>query len=185
MHTVMEGGREGWTVIDLGALSGTVVNGKQKNKATLEDGDEVVMGGLSLTIRLLEEPPWFFSDEAKPLRAEVLQTPRDEAPRAVFADWLLERADPMGELIRCQLAGQAPPEPFMESFVVGHLPLLVRDWKVRRGFLEAIRVKADNFGKLLPEELMRVHPLDQVMLDDDTDNVAARATALGLKVLPF
>lgn len=33
------------------------------------------------------------------LFAEIVQAPHDDAPRLVYADWLLERGDPRGELI--------------------------------------------------------------------------------------
>lgn len=35
---------------------------------------------------------------------EIWQTPLDDGPREVFADWLLERGDPWGELITLQIA---------------------------------------------------------------------------------
>lgn len=43
--------------------------------------------------------------------AEIYATPEADAPRSVYADWLLERGEPRGELISLQLAraaGQAP-----------------------------------------------------------------------------
>ncbi len=45
--------------------------------------------------------------------AEVWAAPLEDGPREVFADWLLERGDPRGELITLQLArarGTAAPE---------------------------------------------------------------------------
>jgi uncharacterized protein (TIGR02996 family) len=39
-----------------------------------------------------------------PLIAEILLNPEDDAPRSVYADWLLDRGDPRGELIQIQCA---------------------------------------------------------------------------------
>jgi len=54
--------------------------------------------------------------EAKPkadphgeaLLQAVYDAPADDHPRGVYADWLLERNDPRGEVISAQLAGQSP-----------------------------------------------------------------------------
>src|SRR6185436_17673072 len=42
------------------------------------------------------------SDERDALLQAVLAAPDDDAPRLVFADWLLERGDPLGEFITLQ-----------------------------------------------------------------------------------
>jgi uncharacterized protein (TIGR02996 family) len=42
------------------------------------------------------------------LLATVYANPTDDGARAVYADWLLERGDPHGELISAQLAGDEP-----------------------------------------------------------------------------
>lgn len=41
---------------------------------------------------------------AEDFMAEIWATPDDDGPREVFADWLIERGDPRGELITLQLA---------------------------------------------------------------------------------
>lgn len=38
------------------------------------------------------------------LMAQIVEAPEDDAPRLVYADWLLERDDPRGELLRLQCA---------------------------------------------------------------------------------
>jgi uncharacterized protein (TIGR02996 family) len=45
-------------------------------------------------------------DRAAELVAQVVAAPDDDAPRLVYADWLIERGDPLGELIQlqCRLA---------------------------------------------------------------------------------
>lgn len=42
------------------------------------------------------------------LLADIYRHPADDGPRAVYADWLIERGDPRGELIVLQLANQRP-----------------------------------------------------------------------------
>ena len=41
---------------------------------------------------------------AEDFMAEIWASPEDDGPREVFADWLIERGDPRGELITLQLA---------------------------------------------------------------------------------
>ena len=43
--------------------------------------------------------------------AEIWAAPLEDAPREVFADWLLERGDPRGELITLQLARARATDP--------------------------------------------------------------------------
>src|SRR5579862_3514386 len=43
----------------------------------------------------------------------ILESPDDDAPRLIYADWLEERDDPRGEFIRvqCELAQMATDDP--------------------------------------------------------------------------
>jgi carbon storage regulator len=52
------------------------------------------------------EPPPPRSPEERPFLQAVLEVPDDEGTRLVFADWLEERGDPLGEFLRnqCRLA---------------------------------------------------------------------------------
>ncbi|HJL04437.1 MAG TPA: TonB family protein [Polyangiaceae bacterium LLY-WYZ-15_(1-7)] len=52
MHAVVEVTGDAVHVIDLGSASGTFVNGQRINKARLEDGDELRLGGARLVLRL-------------------------------------------------------------------------------------------------------------------------------------
>lgn len=49
------------------------------------------------------------TNDAGLLRA-IHSRPRDDAPRRVYADWLLEREDPRGEFINLQLASPSDPK---------------------------------------------------------------------------
>ncbi|MBL8956574.1 MAG: TIGR02996 domain-containing protein, partial [Myxococcaceae bacterium] len=51
------------------------------------------------------------SKTAEALLADVYAAPDDDAPRRVYADFLLERGDPRGELITLQLARPVGTEP--------------------------------------------------------------------------
>jgi len=82
------------------------------------------------------------------LLAECLANPDDDAPRLVYADALLERADPRGELIQLQLrAEQAPPpeadvkraaaiQRKHEKAWLGDLTRITKLRVFRRGFLD-------------------------------------------------
>jgi len=89
--------------------------------------------------------------EAALLRA-VRDTPDDDAPRLVYADWLSERGDPRGELIVLQCARAAtgaPPSPCEEALLdaygrawLGAIePCVARGGaRFARGFLDACRL---------------------------------------------
>jgi uncharacterized protein (TIGR02996 family) len=91
----------------------------------------------------------------------VLETPEDDAPRLVFADWLQEHGDPRGELISVQCMLAAGPEyPAQRN----HLRETERDllkthgddwaarakpiatsWVFRRGFIDQVTADAKKF----------------------------------------
>lgn len=52
-------------------------------------------------------------NDAEPFIAEIVANPHDDAPRLIYADWLEERGDPLGEFIRvqCQLAQLPRTDP--------------------------------------------------------------------------
>ncbi len=56
MHAVMEMSDSGEVhIIDLGSAKGTVVNGKKVNKAAINDGDVIVLGGVELRVSIGQE----------------------------------------------------------------------------------------------------------------------------------
>jgi uncharacterized protein (TIGR02996 family) len=71
-----------------------------------EDLQQLLEGKLG-GCRVRTDPP--FSDAPKPGEAAILRDPEDEAAYLVLADWLEERGDPQGELIRVQQALAAKP----------------------------------------------------------------------------
>ena len=83
------------------------------------------------------------------LLAQVYAAPDDDAPRAVYADWLLEHGDPRGEFIALQLlraqGGGTPEQADRErALLVAHaaawlapLPIRAAGVRFERGFVSA------------------------------------------------
>jgi uncharacterized protein (TIGR02996 family) len=182
IHAVMERTGDVWVLIDLGSADGTIVNGKKVNKATISDGDVVDTGGVTLRFDRLEGPPVYASPESVARRAGILAHPADDGERLVYADWLVERGDPIGELIQAQLGG---PDPSVvaraaelaarwEAFVVGDPEAKLLEWQVRGGFLDVIRVtdvvlRADEL-----QTFARRHPLSRILCPELSGGERAR-----------
>ncbi len=100
------------------------------------------------------------SEEA--LRAQILETPEDDAPRAVLADLLTDRGDPRGEFIAIQLAHARRPDAALAARADALLREHGRHWArihhdeaavtFRRGFVESVRV----FSPTITPELSRL-----------------------------
>src|SRR5947208_11915649 len=91
----------------------------------------------------------------------MLETPDDDTPRLVYADWLEERGDPRSEFIRvqCAVARIAADDQRCHALQAREKQLLTehaRDWCVplglepdqcefRRGFVEAVEIHAARF----------------------------------------
>ncbi|MGN6104638.1 MAG: TIGR02996 domain-containing protein [Kofleriaceae bacterium] len=113
------------------------------------------------------------------LVAAIANAPDDDAPRSVYADWLMERGDPLGELIavQCALArADATDEPLADEPTALALEAALRErhaarllvplralaqlgYELRRGFVE--HVVALREGDLLEhaDELAVAAPL--------------------------
>jgi FHA domain-containing protein len=50
IHSVIEVGQEGVSIIDMGSAEGTFVNGKRVSKGPLKRGDEIKLGGLRIVV---------------------------------------------------------------------------------------------------------------------------------------
>ncbi len=88
----------------------------------------------------------------------ILESPDDDLPRLVYADWLTDQGNPRGEFIhvQCLLAGMTEDDPRRAMLEVrerelldrhqdewlGALRPLVRRWTFRRGFLDEVAVPA-------------------------------------------
>jgi uncharacterized protein (TIGR02996 family) len=93
----------------------------------------------------------------------ILDSPDDDAPRLVFADWLEEQGNPRGEFIRlqCQRAKLTKYDPEWPGLLARESALLKqfeKDWskpvlryveeaQYRRGFIEHVRASASKLLK--------------------------------------
>jgi carbon storage regulator CsrA len=119
-----------------------------------------------------EPPPR--TPEGMAFRQAILEEPDDEGIRLIFADWLQERGDPLGEFIRvqCRLA-KLPPEDAARQGLAqqqrlledehgalwrAYLPPVLRPATFERGFVEAAELTARQF-LAHAEELFAAAPL--------------------------
>lgn len=85
-------------------------------------------------------------DEAS-LLAAVYAKPADDAPRQVYADFLMERGDPRGEFISLQLSGSDPKKEKAllkehgKKWLGGIAPVVGASFEFRRGFLSKALAK--------------------------------------------
>jgi uncharacterized protein (TIGR02996 family) len=83
------------------------------------------------------------------LLAQVYSDPAADGPRLVYADWLLQRGDPRGELVALQLSGINPrrAKQLVKSHArqwLGPIASIVREPVFERGFLAACTVEAET-----------------------------------------
>lgn len=102
------------------------------------------------------------------LRAAIEASPHDEAARRVYADWLLEREDPRGELVLVQLERHREPlrrrmTEDREARLFRRLPALSRDatWLFDRGEqgLDIELARFDELERLAPRWLRVAWPV--------------------------
>src|SRR5262245_22622152 len=109
----------------------------------------------------------------------VIDSPDDDAPRLIYADWLEERGDPRCEFIRlqCALAKLPQDDPGREGLQTRERELLAehrKEWlrplrrllddcEFRRGFVEAGSADAQVFVRRAGD-LFRATPLRRVKL---------------------
>lgn len=109
----------------------------------------------------------------------ILDHPHDDGPRLIYADWLMENADPRGEFIhvQCRLATMALDDPERPALLAREKALLtthgaawlepvqrlVDEARLRRGFVEDVNVGAAKFLKHA-ERLRRRAPVVRLAL---------------------
>jgi uncharacterized protein (TIGR02996 family) len=100
------------------------------------------------------------------LRAAVVASPDDDAPRLVYADWLIERGDPRGELIRlqCERQGEALRHELWQT-VAGELAPWTSEDGIRRGFVESLAIP---MGELAARgaAILATHPIRELRFTD-------------------
>ena len=97
-HFALERDGAGWQVSDWGSTNGTAVNGARVQTRRLADGDVISV----LEVGLVFEE----RDEVRNpgLEAAIAARPGSPEPVKVWADWLLEHGDPLGEHLARALA---------------------------------------------------------------------------------
>src|SRR5690349_11019619 len=113
------------------------------------------------------------------LVAAIAAAPDDDAPRLVYADWLLDRGDPRGELVVAQCALdriEATDGPRGEtralrervrSLIALHRPtwlepildVMVGDFELRRGFVEHVTLFVPSLDAATQPRLRDAAPL--------------------------
>ncbi len=126
-----------WRLRPLAPEAESQVNGVQLGwPRPLFRGDRLQLGPVQL--RYMEEAP----QEHPGLMAAVLAHPDDAAARQVWADWLLERGDPLGErLARAHRGESVDHEPWIgplwDRFLAGELEIGWREGLIRTATLRA------------------------------------------------
>jgi uncharacterized protein (TIGR02996 family) len=109
----------------------------------------------------------------------ILDHPADDQLRLIYADWLDERADPLGEFIRVQiaLAGLQRDAPGHRQLYLREIELILRykeewfplrkaftSWECRRGFMDEARGDAGKFLEVV-QPLLASQPVRIVYLE--------------------
>jgi uncharacterized protein (TIGR02996 family) len=103
------------------------------------------------------------------LLARIVEAPDDDQPRMVYADWLQQQGDPLGELIAVQLEiarAESPPKSLRdrEDNLLGNyrarwLPGIVGlDVTFVRGFVDTVKVELP-FERAMLDRVVEVAPL--------------------------
>lgn len=121
-------------------------------------------------------------DHAGAFLEAILETPDDDAPRLIFADWLddagqpdraefirlqIERArlHPAAARVRAILRREAELRSQHELTWVGPIPRLAARWRFHRGFIEEVSLSIQLFLDY-GEELFRSAPIRRVRFQD-------------------
>jgi uncharacterized protein (TIGR02996 family) len=128
----------------------------------LDEGDEALASEIE---RLLAPRPAAArtAAEEEALLAAIYARPDDDAPRLVYADWLLERGDERGEFIQLELSERSPEaearhaelEAVAQLRWRGPLAEVLLEVRFRRGFVADVQVAWDNPGQL---QRLGAHP---------------------------
>lgn len=120
------------------------------------------------------------TDESLCFFREIVAAPEDDVPRLIYADWLEERGDPLGALIRiqCELARLEAESPRyvelrLEEWNLLHeygdewngtLPKWVSSFERRRGFVERIALPYGKFHERA-DLLFEEYPIRDLTLE--------------------
>ncbi len=123
--------------------------------------------------------------------ADILEHPEDDVPRLIYADWLTDQDEPLGEFIRvqCQLARINPDYPHRLALEEAEHDLLARNqqrwlgwlhpllsrWTFRRGFLDEAVVPVAVYM----EDAVITWPATVQRIEVDLTGFQASPTVLG------
>lgn len=123
-------------------------------------------------------------NELAALLAAILAEPDEPLHRLVYADALLARGDPQGELIQLseRALHDADPELLVRieelervhgEQIAGEVAELARSYTLRRGFVERVMMDADDFATHA-EHLLARHPICELYIPSASDESLAR-----------
>jgi FHA domain len=122
--------RGAWAIDDLGSSSGTWVNGRRTSHALLRHGDTV---WLDTVLLVFLEHPITSSPE---IERAIDDCPEDASRLKVWADWLLEHDDPLGEHLLAPQPSAAVLEGLAPMVASGQVEL---EWQ--HGVMTAARIR--------------------------------------------
>jgi uncharacterized protein (TIGR02996 family) len=129
-HFRLVGSPAGWTIEDLGTSSGTWVNGHRTNTLALRHGDAVWMDEVLFVFLAHPSVPNAAIEQA------IDEDPDDASRVRVWADWLLEHGDPLGEHLLASEPSATVLEGLAPMVTSGQVEL---EW--RNGLLVAARIR--------------------------------------------
>jgi len=136
---------EGFRLVAVGLQNVVTLNGAPVQEATLQKGDLLTWGDVSLRFVEGDEP----GHREPSLEAAIAAAPDDEGCWQVYADWLLERGDPLGERIRGLRPDDAAMLGTLEPLVSEHGALTL-EWS--HGFIRSALLR--SWGAVQADELL-------------------------------
>lgn len=152
-HMRLERRDRNWWLEDMGSTNGTAVNGTLiRQPWRLEHEDLVSVIDFAFTFETRDE------QRNPELEATILARPGDPAAVAVWADWLLEHGDLLGERLAHAARG-GPVHPVMTGGFQGTQYVWHCDLGFEHGLLESVAVRShgqDTPVKMLLSRLCRL-----------------------------
>lgn len=152
-HCVLRRGADAWVVEDRNSASGTWVNGHRVTGAPLHHGDVIDLYGVLLVF--LDRP----EHSAPELERLLDRTPHDREAVQVWADWLIEHGDPLGQQLTSGLVSPDCLEGLEEQVEEGRLELTFNQGLVERAVIrctsDSTFQDVDLLGRLLSLRVCR------------------------------
>ena len=120
--------------------------------------------------------------------SEIVANPHDDGPRMIYADWLVEQEDPLGDFIhvQCQLASANDWDPGQNELKRREHEILSRNWvqwsagmrrccsdiRFRRGFIDEVEIAADHLAAVGLELFEHAPLLNALDVREATDAIS-------------